>query len=83
MDVETGYLYYRRERWVKRRCGMESLLPGKLFTLRFSLQDHDYLYRDINTRNMKPERYASACSAPVILYGFIHQSGPVRRRLHR
>lgn len=53
---------------------MESLLPGKLFTLRFSLQDHEYLYRDINTRNMKPE-YESACSAPVILYGFIHQSG--------
>lgn len=47
----------------------------KLFTLRFSLQDQGYLYRDINTRNMKPERYASACSAPVILYGFIHQSG--------
>lgn len=46
----------------------------KLFTLRFSLQDHEYLYRDINTRNVKPE-YESACRAPVILYGFIHQSG--------
>lgn len=31
----------------------------KLFTLRFSLRDHEYLYRDINTRNMKPE-YESA-----------------------
>lgn len=52
----------------------DGIIINKLFTLRFSLQDHDYLYRDINTRNVKPE-YESACRAPVILYGFIHQSG--------
>lgn len=37
MDVETGYLYYRRERWVKRRCGMESLLSCLRFVFHFKI----------------------------------------------